>query len=66
MESIEPIKPFEETIYKNDIENIAIDFADIALDDLTALAFENVSNAFLDLPVVKWATAAGKIGWSVN
>lgn len=66
MNELDLIKPFEETIYKEGIEEVTIDFAEMTLDELTKLVFKDVSDTILDFPIINWAAALGKTGWSIS
>lgn len=38
----------------------------MALDDLSKLVFKDVSDTVLEWPVLSWAAAIGKTGWSIG
>ena len=66
MDEHDLIQPFGETLYDEGIEEITKDIAEIAIDDLSSMVFEGVSETFLRLPIIKWAVSIGKFGWSVR
>ena len=66
MDNNDLIKPFEETLYSAELQDITIDFSEMALDDLTKLFFEGTSDALLSFPIVKGIVALGKTVWNIQ
>ncbi len=60
------IKPFEDSIYLEELKDVTVDFAELGLDELTNMVFGDVPNALSNIPIIRTAVALGKIGWGIK